>query len=201
MTQVFDSEGLSVPVTVVKLGENIVTQKITKDKHGYEAVQVGGFVVKERKLNKAEFGSFKKHQMPPLKPLKEFRVDDSSSFNVGDSLKPDEIFKEGMLVDVKGRTIGRGFQGTVRRYHAGRGPMSHGSKFHRSMGSIGPGTTPGRVFKGLPMPGQMGNVNASVRHLKVVRVDAEKGLLLVRGTVPGADGGLLTIVPSRTKWN
>lgn len=201
MTQVFDKEGGAVPVTVVQLGENIVTQKITADKNGYTAVQIGGFVVRESKLNKPERGGQKKNNLPPLKPLKEFRVKDSSSFTVGEELKPAELFAEGSLVDVQGRTIGKGFQGTVKRYHAGRGPMAHGSKFHRSMGSIGPGTTPGRVFKGIHMPGQMGNVIATVRHLTVVQVDAEKRLMLIRGTVPGADGGFLVITPSVTKWN
>ncbi len=201
MTQVFDKEGSVVPVTVVQLGENIVTQKLTAEKNGYTAVQIGGFVVKETKLNKPERGGQTKQNLPPLKPLKEFRVKDSSAFNVGEELKPAELFAEGTLVDVQGRRIGKGFQGTIKRYHAGRGPMSHGSKFHRSMGSIGPGTTPGRTFKGLHMPGQMGNVTATVRHLTVVSVDTEKRLMLIRGTVPGAEGGLLVITPSVTKWN
>ncbi|MBI4533637.1 MAG: 50S ribosomal protein L3, partial [Candidatus Melainabacteria bacterium] len=164
-------------------------------------VQVGGFSVKERKLNKPQMGALKKHGLPPLQPVKEFRVDDSEPFNVGESLKVDSIVKEGTLVDVRGHSIGKGFQGTIKRFHAGRGPMSHGSKFHRSMGSIGAGTTPGRVFRGAIMPGNMGNENVCVRHLKVVRVDAEKGLLLVKGSVPGIEGGILIIKPSKTKWN
>lgn len=202
MTQVFDSEGSAVPVTVIELGENIVTQKLTTEKHGYSAIQVGGFVVKEKKLNKPELGGLKKQSLPPLKPLKEYRVDDHSALpNVGEPLKADEVVKEGMLVDVQGRSIGKGFQGTVKRYHAGRGPMSHGSKFHRSMGSIGAGTTPGRVFKGVIMPGQMGNETATTRHLTVVKVDAEKRVVLIKGAVPGCDGGLVCIRPSITKWN
>ena len=124
MTQVFDEEGLAVPVTVVKLGDNVVTMKISKEANGYDAVQVGGFPVKERKLNKPAAGAFKKLNLPLLAPLKEFRVPDSSSYNVGDKLPVDQILKEGMLVDVRGRSIGKGFQGTVKRYHAGRGPMS-----------------------------------------------------------------------------
>jgi len=164
-------------------------------------VQVGGFQVKQNRLNKPQLGLFKKNNMAPMKPLKEFRVADSAEFNVGEPVKVDAILQEGTLVDVRGRSIGKGFQGTVKRYHAGRGPMSHGSKFHRSMGSIGPGTTPGRVFKGIAMPGQMGNENVCARHLTVVRVDAEKGILLVKGSVPGVEGGLLVITPSKTKWN
>lgn len=201
MTQVFDDQGLAVPVTVVKLGDNIVTQKLTKEKNGYVAVQVGGFLVEEKKLNKPELGAFKKNSVSPAKPLQEYRLEDNAAYNVGENLPIDQILKEGMLVDVHGKTIGKGFQGTIKKYHAGRGPMSHGSKFHRSMGSIGAGTTPGRVFRGLHMPGQMGNKNHCIRHLKVVRVDLEKKVLLIKGAVPGSDGGLLTIKPSKTKWN
>lgn len=201
MTQIFDEEGLAVPVTVVQLGQNVVTQKISKERHGYDAVQVGGFEVKERKLNKPALGLTKKLNLQPMAPLKEFRVPDSSSYNVGDKLAVDQILKEGMLVDVRGRSIGKGFQGTVKRYHAGRGPMSHGSKFHRSMGSIGPGSTPGRVFRGVIMPGQMGNENVCVRHLKLVKIDLNKGVILIKGAVPGVEGGTLIINPSKTKWN
>lgn len=201
MTQVFDSEGLSVPVTVVQLGDNIVTQKRTKEKNGYHAVQVGGFKIQERKLNKPALGQFTKNSLAPLKPVREFRVDDASGFNVGDALNIEDIIKEGMLVDVRGRSIGKGFAGTVKRYNAGRGPMSHGSKFHRSMGSIGAGTTPGRVFRGLHMPGHMGDDNVCTRHLKIVRVDTAKQIVLVRGAVPGSDGGIVYITPSKTKWN
>ncbi|MBX9725193.1 MAG: 50S ribosomal protein L3, partial [Candidatus Obscuribacterales bacterium] len=143
MTQIFDQEGAAVPVTVVQLGDNIVTQTMSKEKNGYTAVQVGGFTVKEKKLNKPELGKFKKHELPALKPLKEYRVSDTSAFKVGEAVKPDSVLKEGMLIDVQSQSIGKGFQGTIKRYNAGRGPMSHGSKFHRSMGSIGPGTTPG----------------------------------------------------------
>jgi large subunit ribosomal protein L3 len=201
MTQIFDDQGLAVPVTVIKLGENIVTQTLDKENNGYSAVQVGGFVVKERKLNKPQLGKLQKKELPALHPLKEFRVDEVSSFKVGEGLDSENVLKVGMLVDVRGRSIGKGFAGTVKRYHVGRGPMSHGSKFHRSMGSIGAGTTPGRVFKGLGMPGQMGNKNTCVRHLKVVRIDQNNKLLLVQGAVPGVEGGLLIIQPSKTKWN
>jgi large subunit ribosomal protein L3 len=201
MTQVFDEEGRAVAVTVVKLGENLITQKITAEVNGYQAVQVGGFVVKEKRLNKPELGALKKNSMPPVKPLVEFRVDDSSTFTVGEPLKVTDIFKEGMLVDIRGKSIGKGFQGTIKRYNAHRGPMAHGSKFHRSMGSIGAGTTPGRVFKGLPMPGQMGNKNVCVRHIKLVKLDLERNLVLLHGSVPGAEQSVITIHPSITDWN
>jgi large subunit ribosomal protein L3 len=201
MTQIFDQDGLTIPITVVQLGENIVTQTMSKENNGYTAVQIGGFVVHAKKLNKPETGKLKKHDLPILKPLKEFRLDDTTAYKVGEAVKADSLLKEGMLIDVQGETIGKGFQGTIKRYNAARGPMAHGSKFHRSMGSIGPGTTPGRVFKGLHMPGHMGNVTATVRHLRVVKIDTEKNILLIRGGVPGWDGGLLVITPSITKWN
>jgi large subunit ribosomal protein L3 len=201
MTQIFDAEGLALPVTVVRLGENVVISKRSKETNGYEALQVGGFAVKEKTLNKAELGVLKKANASPLAPLREFRVDDASSFTVGQPLTVEEVIKEGMLVDVRGKSIGKGFQGTIKKYHHGRGPMSHGSKFHRSMGSIGPGTTPGRVFKGLHMPGQMGNKAVCVRHLQVVKIDLEKKLVLLKGAVPGCDGGIVQINPSKTKWN
>lgn len=201
MTQIFDSEGLVVPVTAIALGENIVTEKMTKETHGYSAVQVGGFPVKDKHVTKPVKGMFAKKQIQALKPLKEFRLDDTSAYNVGEALKPEEILKEGMLIDVRGRSIGKGFQGTIKRYNHGRGPMAHGSKFHRSMGSIGAGTTPGRVYKGVHMPGDMGNENVCARKLTVVRVDAEKKLLLVRGGIPGSEGGLVVISPSKTTWN
>jgi large subunit ribosomal protein L3 len=201
MTQIFDEEGVTVPVTVIQVGDNYVVQKLSKEVNGYTAVQVGGFVVKEAKVNKPQLGQFKKNSMPPLEPLAEFRIDDSLKLNVGERLPVTDILKEGMLVDVRGRSIGKSTQGTVKRFNAGRGPMAHGSKFHRSMGSIGQHTDPGRVFKGLHMPGRMGNENVCVRHLKVVRFDPEKQILLIRGAVPGAEGGILTITPSKTKWN
>jgi large subunit ribosomal protein L3 len=201
MNQVFDQSGLAIPVTVVKLGENIICAKRTKELNGYTAVQIGGFKHKEKKFNKPQLGAFKKHNLEPMKPLKEFRLDNVDTYNVGDALKVDEIIKEGILVDVQGKSIGKGFQGTVKRYGAGRGPMSHGSKFHRSMGSIGAGTTPSRVYKGLHMPGNMGNEKVTSRHIKVVKVDAEKGVVLLKGSTPGVEGGLLVIKPSKTKWN
>ena len=201
MTQVFDDAGLAIPVTVVQLGDNIVTETKTKEKNGYSAVQIGGFKIKERKLNKPELGVFKKRELPPLKPLREYRVDDTSAYKVGDTITADSIIQVGMKVDVRGQSIGKGFQGRIKRHNQGRGPMGHGSKFHRSMGSIGAGTTPGRVLRGLPMPGHMGDEVVCTTHLKVVRIDAEKGLVLIKGSIPGCDGGTVTITPSITKWN
>ena len=201
MTQIFDAEGFALPVTVVHLGENVVVDKLSKDNNGYEAIRIGGFAVKEKTLNKADMGALKKANVGPLSPMREFRVADTSSFNIGQPLSVEELLKEGMLVDVRGRSIGKGFQGNIKRHNHSRGPMSHGSKNHRLVGSIGPGTTPGRVYKGLSMPGQMGNENVCVRHLKVVRIDLEKKLVLLNGAVPGCDGGIVEIRPSKTKWN
>ncbi len=201
MTQVYDKTGLALPVTIVQLGDNIVTAKLSKENNGYTAIQVGGFKTIEKKLNKPEMGALKKNSVPAVKPLKEFRVDNPDEFTIGDAIKPESLFKEDMLVDVRGSSIGKGMQGTIKRWNAGRGPMAHGSKFHRSMGSIGAGTTPGRVYRGTHMPGKMGNRNVCQRHLKVVKVDSEKGLLYVKGAVPGVEGGLLVITPSCTKWN
>lgn len=155
----------------------------------------------KKKLNKPEQGHLTKNELPLVKPLKEFRVEDGSQYNLGDSVKLDSVYKEGMLVEVRGRSIGKGFQGTIKKDNFGRGPMTHGSKFHRSMGSIGAGTTPGRVHRGSKMPGQMGNKNVCTHKLKIVKVDTEKGLLLVKGAVPGAKGGLVVVTPTRTKWN
>ena len=204
MTQVFDAEGLAVPVTVVQLGDNLVVRKLTQELNGYTAIQVGGFKVKENrltKLTKPALGHFKKAGVAAASPLKEFRVNDVGPYNVGDELKAGDVIPEGILVDVRGRSIGKGFQGTIKRYNAGRGPMAHGSKFHRSMGSIGAGTTPGRVLRGMKMPGHMGGGNVCSRHHKVIKIDAEKNVLLLKGEVPGSEGGLIVISPSKTKWN
>jgi large subunit ribosomal protein L3 len=132
--------------------------------------------------------------------LKEFRVDNSSTYNVGDKIDL-SVFNDTLKVDVTGKSIGKGFQGTVKRHNFSRGPMSHGSKNHREPGSIGAGTTPGRVIKGKKMAGNMGNENVTVTKLKVVKIDLEKNLLLVRGSVPGPEGKLVVIKPSITKWN
>ena len=193
MTTIFDNEGLAVPVTVVKLGANIVTHKLTKQTHGYTAIQVGGFPVKERKLTKPQLGSFKKHELQPLKPVREFRVDDSDSFKVGESLKVDSIVKEGELVDIRGRSIGKGFQGGMKRWHWDGGPKTHGSTSHRRVGSIGSSTTPGRVWKGHHMPGHMGNIRVTVSGLKVIKVDSENNLLAVKGAVPGYSNNYVMI--------
>lgn len=192
MTQIFDAQGHVVPVTVIECGPCIVTQVKTPAKEGYHAIQVGFGAAKAKHLTKGQQGHLKGKL---LRHLKEFRVEDASVFTLGQEIKAD-IFSEGQLIDVIGTSIGKGFQGVQRRFHNGRGPMSHGSKFHRHPGSIGAGTTPQRVYKGVKMPGHMGNEQVTVRHLVVVRVDAEQGLMLIKGGVPGSEGSLVTVRPA-----
>jgi large subunit ribosomal protein L3 len=196
MTQIFDANGQVIPVTVVEAGPCFVTQIKTTEKEGYKAIQVGFTDAKAKHLTKGQQGHLKKvGEGKLLRHLKEFRLDDVSGFTLGQEIKAD-IFTEGQVIDVIGTSIGKGFAGMQKRFHTGRGPMSHGSKFHRHPGSIGAGTTPQRVYKGVKMPGNMGNEQVTVRHLKVVKVDAEKGILLIKGAIPGAEGGLVTVRPA-----
>jgi large subunit ribosomal protein L3 len=194
MTQVFDEEGNAVPVTVVQLEQLTVTQVKTPAIDGYSAIQVGYQVAKEKHLNKPLIGHLEKHAGAGvrLRRLIEFRVPDASQYTVGQVLTFDDVASLG-LVDVTGTSIGKGFQGVTKRYHHHRGPMSHGSKSHRLPGSIGAGTTPGRVFKGHHMAGNMGNERVTTRKLKVVKFLPEDRLLLIKGAVPGVEGGTLVI--------
>ncbi|MBP7211295.1 50S ribosomal protein L3 [bacterium] len=200
MTQIFDESGLAIPVTVIKVDPIVVTQVKTKESDGYNAIQVGTVAAKEKHLSKAEQGHFKKNKLDNFRHLQEFRVENPADYQVGQNIELsvlDNIEK----VDVTGHSIGKGFQGTVKRWNFGRGPMGHGSKNHREPGSIGAGTTPGRVIKGKHMAGNMGNERVTITKLKLVKVDSEKSLVLIRGSVPGCEGRLVTIKPSRTKWN
>jgi large subunit ribosomal protein L3 len=200
MTQVYDENGLVVPVTVVQVEPLTVTQVKTVETDGYTAIQVGTVACKEKSLTKAQIGHLKKNELPALKMLKEFRVPDASKYNVGDLI--DLSVLDGVAkVDVTGRSIGKGFQGTVKRPNFSRGPMAHGSKNHREPGSIGAGTTPSRVYKGKRMAGNMGNEQVTVTKLKVVKVDTEKNIILIKGSLPGSEGKMVVITPSRTKWN
>ncbi|NLF83484.1 MAG: 50S ribosomal protein L3 [Candidatus Gastranaerophilales bacterium] len=200
MTQIYDEEGLAIPVTVIKLEKLTVTQVKTKDIDGYNAIQVGFCEVPKRKLTKAELGHLGKNKLSAFKYLREIRVDDTSKYKVGDEIDFSE-FDSVQKVDVTGKSIGKGFQGTVKRHNFARGPMTHGSKNHRLPGSIGAGTTPGRVVKGLRMAGNMGNEQVTTKKLRLVKLDKEKNLLLVKGSVPGCEGTLITIKPSATVWN
>ena len=200
MTQVFTDEGLAVPVTVVKVNPLIVTQIKTVETDGYNAIQVGTVPAKEKHLTKAQIGHFAKNKLENLRHLQEFRVDNPQDYTVGQKLELsmlDNVEK----VDVTGTSIGKGFQGTVKRHNFSRGPMAHGSKNHREPGSIGAGTTPSRVIKGKRMAGNMGNERVTNTKLSLVKVDADNSLILIKGSVPGSEGKLVTIVPSRTKWN
>jgi large subunit ribosomal protein L3 len=196
MTQIFDQEeGSAIPVTVIQVGPCTVTQIKTPSTDGYSAVQLGYETVKEKALTQPELGHLKKADAPNLRHLKEYRVPDPDNYQLGQALNAD-LFSAGQLVDVRGTSIGRGFAGYQKRHSFARGPMSHGSKNHRLPGSIGPGTTPGRVYPGSRMAGRMGGKTVTTRKLQVVRVDTEKNVLLVKGTVPGKPGSLLSITPS-----
>jgi large subunit ribosomal protein L3 len=195
MTQIFDEEGRAIPVTVVQAGPCTVTQIKTKQTDGYAAVQVGYDEVKPKALNKPELGHLAKSSAPPLRHLREYRLDNSSEFELGGQLKVD-IFSAGQIIDVSGTSIGRGFAGYQKRHNFKRGPMSHGSKNHRLPGSTGPGTTPGRTFPGKRMAGRYGGTRVTIRKLQVVRVDLDRNLILIKGAVPGKPGTLLSIIPT-----
>ncbi len=196
MTQVFDDQGRAIPVTVIQAGPCTVTQIKTKQTDGYSAVQVGYNEVKPKALNKPELGHLAKSGANPLRHLQEYRLPDTSSFELGQQLKAD-TFTPGQIVDVIGTSIGKGFAGFQKRHNFKRGPMSHGSKNHREPGSIGPGTTPGRVYPGKRMAGRLGNVQVTVRKLTIIRVDTEQNLLLIKGAVPGKAGALVNVVPEK----
>ena len=191
MTQIFTEAGNVVPVTVVEAGPVVVTQIKTTEKEGYNAVQVGFVDAKEKSLNKPQKGHLaaanvlKKH-------LKEFRMDSVEEFTVGQEMKAD-IFAAGEIIDVTGTSKGKGFQGPIKRHGQSRGPESHGSRYHRRPGSMGACSFPGRVFKNKKLAGHMGSVTVTVQNLEVVRVDAEKNLILVKGAIPGAKGSIVTI--------
>ena len=192
MTQIFDEDGSLIPVTVLQAGPCAVTQIKTVENDGYEAVQVGFGEVKEKKLNKPQKGHFAKADVANKKYLREFRLDDCSALNVGDEIKAD-IFEAGEKIDVTGITKGKGFAGPMKRWGLHRGPMSHGSGYHRGSGSMGACSNPGRVMKGKKLPGHMGVVRVTVQNLEVVKVDAENNLILLKGAVPGNKGGLVRI--------
>ena len=192
MTQIFGENGELIPVTVVLAGPCTVVQKKTAETDGYEAVQVGFGEVKEKNLNKPMKGHFAKADVTNKKYLREFRLEDCSALNVGDEIKAD-IFEAGEKIDVTGISKGKGFAGPMKRWGLHRGPMAHGSGYHRGSGSMGACSNPGRVMKGKKLPGHMGVVRVTVQNLEVVKVDAENNLILLRGAVPGNKGGLVTI--------
>lgn len=192
MSQVFGENGIVIPVTVVEAGPCVVTQVKTKENDGYEAIQVGFGAIKEAKVNKPQAGIFKKAGVEPKKYLREFKFANSATYTVGQELKCD-IFAEGDRVDIIGTAKGHGFSGTVQRWNMHRGPMAHGSGYHRGVGSMGSISDPSRVFKLKRMPGQWGGERVTIQNLTIVRVDAARNLLLIKGAVPGKAGSLVTI--------
>ncbi|XP_022959488.1 50S ribosomal protein L3, chloroplastic-like [Cucurbita moschata] len=198
MMSFFEPDGKVVPVTVVGFKEgNIVTQIKTEATDGYSAVQVGYRRVRDRKLTKPEMGHLQKAGAIPMRHLQEFRLESIDGFEPNQRLVFNELFKEGDLVDVSGTTIGKGFQGGIKRHNFKRGPMTHGSKSHRALGSIGAGTTPGRVYKGKKMPGRMGGTKRKIRKLKIVKIDDDLNVVMIKGAVPGKPGNLLRIAPAK----
>ena len=193
MTQVFTEDGVMVPVTVISAGPISVIQKKTVEVDGYNAVKFGFEDISDKRVNKPMKGQFEKAGVSPKRVLREFKVDDISAYEVGKVFKVEDMFEAGDRVDISGISKGKGFQGTVKRYRTARGRMTHGSGYHRGIGSMGANSSPSRIFKGKKMPGRMGAEKVTVQNLAVVKVDAERGLLLVKGAVPGAKGGLLVI--------
>ena len=192
MTQIFNEDGQLIPVTVLQAGPCVVTQVKTEENDGYEAVQVGFGDIRESLVNKPEKGHFDKAGVSGKRYVKEFRFENAEEYTLAQEIKAD-IFAAGDKIDATAISKGKGFQGAIKRHGQSRGPMTHGSKFHRHAGSNGAASDPSKVFKGKKMPGQMGNKKITVQNLEVVRVDAENNLLLVKGSVPGPKKCLVTI--------
>lgn len=191
MTQIFDEEGKAIPVTVIESKPCVVVQKKNLETDGYNAIQVGFGDVKEKRVSKPIKGHFKKAQLKPMKYLREFRLDNIDNYKVGQEINVD-TFKPGDRVDVTGISKGKGFAGGVKRWHFNRGPMGHGSMYHRRPGSLG-ATDPARVFKGRKLPGRMGGERVTVQNLEVIKVYPDRNLMLVKGAVPGTKNSLLLI--------
>jgi large subunit ribosomal protein L3 len=195
MTQIFDESGNIVPVTILKVGPCIVTQIKTKGTDGYDAIQVGYSYSSNKSLTQPQLGHLQKSNIQPLKYLKEFRIDPKVEFEIGQVINVD-LLSPGQLVHIKGKTIGKGFSGLQKRHNFTRGPMTHGSKNHRAPGSIGMGTTPGRVLPGKKMAGQLGNKVTTIKNLKVIQLNSEENILVLKGSIPGKPGNLVSIIPS-----
>jgi large subunit ribosomal protein L3 len=193
MTQVFNEDGLLIPVTVIEAGPMTVIQKKNPETDGYSSVKVGFGDVHERRINKPQKGVFSNLKISPKKHTREFRVDDLEQYEVGQEIKVADMFQNGDCVDVTGTSKGKGYAGVIKRYGFSRGRETHGSRYHRRVGALAGCSDPGRVFKGRKLPGHMGFERVTVQNLDIVRVDSERNLLLVKGAVPGAKGGLLII--------
>lgn len=198
MTQIFDKNGLAVPITVVKVGPCFVTQIKQISKDGYNSIQIGFSEKKRKKIKKTEEGHFFKSSNKVFSFLKEYKVEKPENFILGQNIDVNN-FNLNQLVNVSGRSIGRGFTGLQKRYHFARGPMTHGSKNHRAPGSIGAGTTPGRVFPGKKMSGHSGNENVTISNLEILGIDKKEDLLFLKGAIPGKSGNLISITPSLIK--
>jgi large subunit ribosomal protein L3 len=196
MTQIFDEFGNIIPVTILKVGPCIITQIKTEAKDGYNSIQIGYGSISSKVLTQPELGHLQKSNIAPLKYLKEFHLTNQEKFEVGQVLKVD-LLSAGQLVNITGKSIGKGFSGLQKRYKFARGPMTHGSKNHRLPGSIGMGTTPGRVLPGKKMAGQLGNKVTTIQKLKIIQINLEENILVIKGSVPGKPGNLLSIVSSR----
>ena len=192
MTQIFDEKGNVIPVTVIEAGPCVVAQVKTEETDGYKAVQLGFGEVKEKHINKPEAGHFAKSKIENKKHLREFKLEDITNYKVGDIVKAD-IFTAGEKVDIQGISKGKGFQGVIKRHGQHRGPMGHGSMYHRRPGSMGATSTPGRVFKGKKLPGHMGHTTVTIQNLDIVAVDMDKNVIIVKGSVPGSKGTILKI--------
>jgi large subunit ribosomal protein L3 len=195
MTQIFDQLGNIVPVTVIKVGPCVITQIKTILQDGYDAIQIGYGIVPVNALTQPQLGHLQKSTIQPLKYLKEFHVTNPETFKIGQVINL-ECFEPGQFVNITGKTSGKGFSGLQKRHNFHRGPMTHGSKNHRAPGSIGMGTTPGRVLPGKRMAGQLGNKNSTVKKLKIIQVNVTENILVIKGSVPGKIGNLLSIKPS-----
>ena len=195
MTQIFDESGNIIPVTILKIGPCVITQIKTVLTDGYNAIQVGYGAVPSKYLTQPELGHLQKSNIQPLKYLKEFKINNPEDFQINQVLNV-ETFTTGQLVDVRGKSSGKGFSGVQKRHNFARGPMTHGSKNHRAPGSIGMGTTPGRVLPGKKMAGQLGNKIINIKKLKIILIDSKENILVVKGSVPGKPGNLLSIIAS-----
>ena len=195
MTQIFDESGNIVPVTILKIGPCVITQIKTVLTDGYNAIQIGYGAVSSKKLTQPELGHLQKSNIQPLKYLKEFRVNSPEEFTVGQILNV-ESFTTGQLINITGKSTGKGFSGLQKRHNFTRGPMTHGSKNHRAPGSIGMGTSPGRVLPGKKMAGQLGNKITNIKKLKIIQINSKENILVVKGSVPGKAGNLLSIATS-----
>ncbi len=192
MTQIFNKKGNVIPVTILQLGPCLITQIKTIETDGYNAIQIGYQNVPNKSLNKCELGHLKKFKLPSVKYLREFRLNSCQEFSIGQNINLSE-FKAGDRIDISAKSIGKGFAGYQKRHKFTRGPMSHGSKNHRQPGSIGAGTTPGRVFPGKRMAGRMGMKQVTIKNIEIVRVDIEDNILLIKGSVPGKAGNFIRI--------